>query len=343
MNKADYSYQAKAITSLLGMIERKPQKATLLAAATGSGKSYMAKDFILRYLEKYPNNNVVFFAHGQNVLKLQFMEILEETISDEFDYGFLGEGKQVSVGLPFYFNNNSVEKIDLLIVDEAHEYFNATMEQDIIKKYNPEHVLLLTGSPGIFNKDRDVKCVYISGEEMLDMDVYNSVDLDLARTDSLSVQDGIHSALDVLKSKGDNLDKIMVVCKSQMQAKIAKGIFGRLGKDVALSVSDSDSDSSEIVRFKNQASCNVLIVVNRGILGLNCKEMTSVIDLKGSFNIDIVNQYFSRLLRQHPQGLMKFFVRVSNTKNWNRNVQLLHDIKGLMNKSILKNYTGGKL
>jgi len=337
MRHVDYSYQNEAVEKVVDLLKLQP-KAILLAAVTGSGKSYMAKDAIVNYTKNNPQDKVVFLAHGQNVLKKQFVEILNETINNEFEYGLLGEDKQVSIGLPHYFNTKEVSQIDLLIIDEAHEYYLADMEQAIIKKYNPKNVLLLTGSPGKFNKDRDIKCVYV-----VDRKLDCPVDLDMVKVNSLATKDMIEASLTMAKNKCANtnqpIDKIMIVCKDIMQAKIAKGCMEKRGFKSALSTNDNDESGSQISMFKNQEEYKCLIVVNRGILGFNEGRINVLIDLKGSNNLDKVNQYFSRLLRNHPLGYDKFFIRVSDSKNWNKDVQLLHDIIGLMNLKNFKNYT----
>jgi len=335
MNLADYSYQKIAVDQILELL-RKGNKTVLLGAATGSGKSFMAKDVIVD-LAQDRSKKIVFLAHGQNVLKDQFMELLDETIVNQFQYGELGEGKQVSVGLPHYFNSKNVDRIDYLIIDEAHEYFLADMEQEIIKKHNPQ-ILLLTGSPGKFNKDRNIKCVYVSGEQMLKRNVYAPVDLDMVRVPNKSTALGLDYSFQKLQAKGAVLDKVMIVCKSIMQAKITKGYMEKKGFKTALSTSDNDESGEQIKLFKTKNDYRCLIVVNRGILGFNEGRITALIDLKGSNNLDTVNQYFSRLLRIHPEGLGKFFIRVSTNDKWNKDVKLLHDIIGLMSLKTLKNY-----
>jgi superfamily II DNA or RNA helicase len=334
MKNADYGYQKIAVNQVLENL--KSHSIVLLGCATGGGKSYMAKDIIVE-LAKNPNNKIVFLAHGQGVLRKQFIEILDNTINGEFEYGLLGGNKQVSVGLPHFFNNNSVGKITHLIVDEAHEYFMAEMEQAICKKYNPK-VILLTGSPGKYNKRRDIKCVYIPGEEMLRRNVYSAVDLDMVRIDKPCVKFSLDASFKKLQAKGAKLDKIMIVCKNIMQAKITKGYMERHGYKTALSTSDNDDSGHQIDLFKKNKEYKCLVVVNRGILGFNEGRITALIDLKGSNNLDTVNQYFSRLLRIHPEGLDKFFIRVSNGRRWNKDVQLLHDIIELMTLKTFKNY-----
>jgi len=339
MEKANYDYQKTAIKNIWDNLDTPNQEATVLAAATGSGKSYIAKDFIIEYTAKHPNSNIVFLAHGQNILKTQFLDLLKEHITTQFTFGTIGEDKQVCVGLPHYFNTKEVQSIDLLIVDEAHEYYSAGMEQELIKKYNPRHILLLTGSPGIFNKNPKMKMVYIDGNQMLENNEYNSVDLDMVRVSSLSVSNKLRMALNVAENKGDDLNKVMIVCKNINQARLAKGYMVKMDKDVALSTSHNDNTNYEIERFRKDKNCQVLIVVNKGILGFNCSEITLLIDLKGSSDIDIVNQYFSRLLRKHPENKQKYFIRVSDTKKWNKDVKLLHDIVELMNCKTLMSYT----
>ena len=67
-----------------------------IMGAPGSGKTTISHIVISRYLEKYPNARVVVLTHGQNILKNQYIESLQEPHVDiNFTFGEFDSGKQV--------------------------------------------------------------------------------------------------------------------------------------------------------------------------------------------------------------------------------------------------------
>ncbi len=105
------------------------------------------------------------------------------------------------------------------------------------------------------------------------------------------------------------MKKTMFACKSQEQAKQVQKYFESKNIKVALSISDTDKDSIEFAKFKHDKDCLVLIVVNRGILGFNMKELINVVDMTVSQNIDRIFQLMARVLR--PNGSdKKFFFKI---------------------------------
>lgn len=108
-----------------------------------------------------------------------------------------------------------------------------------------------------------------------------------------------------------SLQKTMVACNSQEQAKQVYDYFSLKGIDCALSITDTDSTSYEINRFKKEKDCLILIVVNRGVLGFNFPEMENVIDMTASQNIDRIFQLMCRVIRKHPNGKKKLFFKIA--------------------------------
>ncbi len=107
------------------------------------------------------------------------------------------------------------------------------------------------------------------------------------------------------------LDKTMVVARSQHQATQIRNYFLRKKVNVALSTSDTDVNSTEIQRFKDDDDCRVLIVVGRGILGFSFPRMINVVDMSGTQNIDRIFQLMCRVIRKHPDGKKKFFFKIA--------------------------------
>jgi hypothetical protein len=110
------------------------------------------------------------------------------------------------------------------------------------------------------------------------------------------------------------LEKTMIACHSQDQARQVATYFKDAGVDVALSISDDDPDAEAVDEFKNNPKCAVLIVVGRGVLGFNFEELVNVVDMTGSQNIDRIFQLMARVVRQHPKRYQKLFFKIAPSK-----------------------------
>lgn len=336
MNKADFSYQKPAIEKVWNLLHNNQSKHVVFASVVGSGKSFMAKDIIEKYLKTY-NGKVVFLAHNQNVLKQQFMEVIAD--HGNYEYGSLGSDSRVQVGLPPWFRKNKIENMDFLIIDEAHEYYGESMVQDIISSHNPKFVLLLTGTPGKFNGNNKYLFHYISGDQMMERDVYSGVDIDMVSVSSKKISDKMFLAIDRINEKmGKDPEKVMVICKDTKQARQAYKFLKDNNYEPALSTDKDDKDSLQIARFRKNKNCKALIVVRRGILGFSCPAMDSMIDLRASHNLDVVFQAIARIFRKHPEITEKYYVRVVHPRDWNKHLDTLHKVVGLLNMNKFKTY-----
>ena len=148
------NYQEDAITKVLESINLR--EITVLAAAPSAGKTLMTIYVIEEYLKQNPNHKVLVLAHGTTILRTQFHDVLEE-IKPDFSFNLVEKFVEydnfidVNVCLPQTLVGNDLNKIDLLVVDEAHQfYFAEKMMKEIIKKSKPKKQLLLTGTPSPF-------------------------------------------------------------------------------------------------------------------------------------------------------------------------------------------------
>ena len=136
------------------------------------------------------------------------------------------------------------------------------------------------------------------------------------------------------------LEKTMFVCRSQKQAWQITTYFKNAGVNVALSTSRFDVDSLELARFKSDETCVVLVVVNRGILGFNMPELVNVVDMSGSLNVDVLFQMFARLVRKHPNGKRKLFLKVVPEVMSEYVYALMSFVIALSHKRIYDTYSG---
>ena len=131
------------------------QDVTILAACPSAGKTIMSIFTIEDYLNQHPSAKVLVLTHGTTILRTQFCEVLDETkpgfTSNLVEkYKNYNSNKQVNVCLPQTLSGHTLSHVDLLVVDEAHQFYFADMVQDIIKMTIPSKQLLLTGTPSIF-------------------------------------------------------------------------------------------------------------------------------------------------------------------------------------------------
>jgi len=340
--KTNYSYQAKAAAKIIEMMFSRKYAATVLAACPGAGKTTISQMVINSYLALKPMSNVVVLTEGQNTLKNQYLQELENAhVKLNFSYGDFTTHAQVRVGLP-----QSIDQLkgsfELLIVDEAHRFYQAEMVQEIIKKYNPKHIFLMTGSPTDFNGKNKYGIHYISAEELQEMGVFSAVNMDVIPVASKNdIKNVVSRAINFATAKGDNLSKIMIACNSIQYAMQVSEELKQFGYNAALSTSKNDQDDSEIARFKS-GEANALIVVGKGILGFNDPNITALFDFKSSDNLDNSYQLFARVLRKHPKAVVKTYYRIAD-KDFNKQVLTLHKMLGLMRSDVFKKFTGKNL
>lgn len=119
------------------------------------------------------------------------------------------------------------------------------------------------------------------------------------------------------------LHKTMIVCSDIEHASDVKDYFDKKGVECVLSVCKDrdgyldylDPDGTKAIdRFKEDKNCNILIVVRRGILGFNFEELTNIVDLSGSWNVNRLFQLLCRVIRKNPNNnkRKKLFFKVTN-------------------------------
>jgi superfamily II DNA or RNA helicase len=317
-----------------------------LFAVPNSGKTTISHQILNSYLEKNPNAKVVVLTHGQNLLKLQYLKELENpNIHIHFTFGDFESKTQVLVGIPQSLNKLNVKKVDLLIVDEAHQFYQARTVQDFITQYKIKDIILLTGSPSQFVLHNQTSATkygthFISGEELQGLGIFSKVDMDIITTSSSSVVEQIKLAFKKLDEKGANRSKVMIAVKSIQDANLARTYLAASGRKVSLSTSENDSENIEIQKFKDGLT-NTLVVVNRGILGFSDKNITALIDLRESKDLECSFQLLARIIRKHEKNIEKTYIRL--TRNNNEGVVFLNKLLALFEKDIYNSYNGSNL
>ena len=157
-------YQDRALSNLHELFST--HDAAVLAACPGAGKTYMALRLAAEILAQ--GGVVLVLAHGTLVIKEQWIGKVREYFGIEPD-GALPDG--LMIALPQAKREIRKElknrKVDLLIVDESHEFYHGEkLVQNIIKVLKPRHELLLTGTPARFVADGRFPIEVVSGCEV---------------------------------------------------------------------------------------------------------------------------------------------------------------------------------
>jgi superfamily II DNA or RNA helicase len=341
-NLHSFSFQSEAINQVFR--EWEESDIVVLAGCPGSGKTAMSINIIDSYLQSNPGHRVLVLSHGQVILREQYVGSLTNLAVD-FDFHEAKNGvcldSSVNVGIPQGIRNKDLGQVDLLVVDEAHQFYLAPMVQDIIHRTQPQKQLLLSGTPSPFIAQGGYPIVPITIMDIMDSGIVGdvqiqmvsaSVDYSLGDFDSSQElrrgkisRNQVVSDLDLVlqkllqrvsgcKSWGDiaqNLHKTMIVARSQQEARMIHTYLLGKGINPILSISDDGAGSDGFTRFKEIADEKILIVVRRGILGFNLTSLRCVIDMSFGQNIDTLYQLFSRVVRKSPSGEDKLFIKLA--------------------------------
>jgi adenylate kinase len=346
----NYGYQTHSANKVFQDTLKPSVKAAVLAAAPGSGKTTISHMVINQYVDKFPGSRILVLTHGQNLLKDQYIENLDSpNVEIKFSYGTFDSNAQVRIGIPQAIKKLNWTNVDLLVVDECHEFYLKTMVQNIIKNLKPKHQVLLTGSPSIFNKLKDeghkYEMTYIAGEKLVDLNVFSGVELNVVPVRyKKNARECMEEMLFFANKQKRDLTKIMVAVNSINEAKNVAYYLKGIGRKVALSTHISDRNNIVVKDFK-QGHYDTLVVVQRGILGFSDNNITGLFDIRCSESVDISNQLFARVLRKHKDDLQKFYYRCGEkaTDDFNNQVLMLHKIVALMKPRIFEKYDGENL
>lgn len=309
---------------------------TVLAACPAAGKTIMAIYIIEWYLIQNPGSRVLILTHGTTVLRTQFIQELE-IINPAYNYSLVAKGKKlhtiqspVIIALPQTLNCvDKLAKFDLVVVDEAHQFYFADMVQKILNKVKPKHQLLLTGTPSEFIAKK-FPIIPISLSQLMDYGMVEDLKIEIASSaydfrnkdyneyhelkpgTKIKASHTNKTLSTLIASLKTNIrGKTMIACQSIVQAKQINKYLQQQNYNTALSTNDHDKESIEIIRFKQEKKCQILIVVYRGILGFNLPELQTVIDMTVSQNINRIFQLLARVVRKHPKGLKKKYIKVA--------------------------------
>jgi superfamily II DNA or RNA helicase len=352
---ADYAFQLKAAQKVCCDVENSAYIGALLNGAVGCGKTIVLLHALNIITAKYPNARILFLAHSQNSLKRQTLDTFADPnspVKPKFTYGTLNDSdRHVTIAIPQEFYRLKIHsKYQYAVIDECHQWFSSkSVARNIIQRFEIKKLILATGTASKFVRfnqntlGRKYSITVIAGEMATNLGLYSPLALDLVRvSDTREPHASLEAAFEKAKSAGDSADRPVVICANIDQASLAKHSLELRGYNVALATSKNDPNNLEIEKFKSGVR-TALILVGRGLVGLNVPMADLMIDLKGSTNVENVLQYVARMFRRHPDGRKKAFIRVTTPMNWNRDVILLHKVMSLGREEIVRNYNGNNL
>lgn len=335
----DYSYQKQAANEIFKMSISEQFKSVILAASPSSGKSTIIIDILNKFFKLNPSFRAVIFTQNLNNLKDQMLEGFTEGFEiPNFTFGVIGQDVQVQVGA-MASAGKVYGNIDIVVFDEAHTYYLENMAENAIKALSSKYVIGMTGTPSYFNevnkKSKIFGIHYISAEELVDLGVFSNVLVDVANGEDLESR--LNNSLQKATSHGMDISKLIITTKDQMDANLVGYLMSKMGRKVAVSTSTSDPDNQRLGGYK-QGKYDVLVVVQKAALGFSDLKTTGLIDLRTSSDIDCRSQIFARVLRKHPNNIKKFYISAVTKKNHNKEIKMLQQTIGLMERKNFINY-----
>lgn len=172
-------YQAQAVENIKEKF--KTNKEVVLSLCPSGGKTITAA-----HLAETLGLKTLILAHGTSILRSQWKDRLDEYgIENSHD---IHDDCNIIINLPqSLYKVSNLPKFDLVIVDEAHEFYMAStskeagMVKKIIEKVNPSKILLLTGTPSKFIK-KGIATEIVSAEELIERGHVNNVYFGIAST-----------------------------------------------------------------------------------------------------------------------------------------------------------------
>lgn len=346
-----WSYQIRAAEQLARHCENPKYLGAVLAGAVSCGKTNILILTLNIICKRNRNAKILFLAHSQNNLKDQTITAFStksSPVTPKFSFGTLKDSNvQVTVAIPQEIDQKLNAPYEYIVIDEAHQWFTSkSVLENIIQKYKIRKLILATGTPSLFNSynskpyGRKFAITYIAGEEMMKLGIYCPLDLDLVKVVDYKNTNQILSLVwSKAKNNNDFLERPVIVCKDIEQAEESKMFLIGKGYKPSLATAEADPSNVEIEKFKNDET-DSLVIINRGILGLNIPKATMMVCLKNTSNIELLLQIMARMFRCHSEGKKKTFWMPATSSDWNKKIALLNRVMSLNKLETMKTFKG---
>ena len=373
----DYEHQKRIAKKIEEDIAR-GQKEIVIAACCNSGKGAMMFDFC----QTHSDDKILILAHGTDILRTNLNVEYKNWKTRNEDANFKPYNssclsKRVIIDLPQTLYRKELLPFDRLMIDEAHQFFFATMVQKILKKTNPKTIIIFTATPErfVFENSKTPENPRFSIHTIPLLELYkkgymSNVTIDLAASTVKFEADDFTCEGDLTKQSSHSVARKQQVrcdlesflecillklkskyrCEPEKYAKIQRTFFRKKAiemiseiffdlektmiitastkyantlyevliekmnqDDVAIShskIEDEYGEDAITESFKTDKK-QVLIVVRRGILGYNNKNLMNIVDISFSKNVSRLYQTICRLVRLNEANKNKLFIKVA--------------------------------
>lgn len=332
-------------------------KIVLLAGTTGVGKTEITAEFIIQ------NSSARFLilAHGMGDIRENFYQRLlgKAELAGQVvaligsRHANAASKARIVVTLPQSASKcmDRLGAFDYVVVDEAHQFYNAPM-YDVIFSHHKGPRLLLTAS---HYQIQDVKKVFFSRQKALEVGRIDNVTTAIQPV-ILDLTEGSYTADDEVRKEIETLAPVEAIAKfltpkhlpamvATRSIKEAKNLLKELNKIPELkgrarvSDSESDKDSSVISEFKD-GEFPICIVVNRGQIGFDYEDLITFIDASYSLNVMRIEQAVGRVSRRHPEGKEKLYLKLTPSGVFSNTVLALTAVQSLGYSPIYESWDG---
>jgi superfamily II DNA or RNA helicase len=358
-----YSFQNDLIAKVIASFKYLPY--VILAGCVGAGKTTMAN----RIMQNY--KKVLVLAHGQDVLRTQFAETAQK-FSDsvhiikkgnQFTNKIRKLKKGIVITLPQTIKNiEDLGDFDLIVADEAHQFYLAEMVQNICDRLPKAKRLLLSATPFTlrsldlpehsFTLDRALDIGIMSNASMevmtscynynladynQDASLKKEIDTKITKKETEQTMDAVLNAL-VTSVAETRLDKTIIVASGIHQANYIASYLKKSKIEALVSHSKEDVSSERITLFKKSKSISVLVVVGRAKLGFDMPELVNMVDMSGTLNPALLYQMLGRVTRVHPKGKKKRFIKLTPSNLHKYSYAVMCITAGLCQEDFFKHY-----
>jgi superfamily II DNA or RNA helicase len=110
-----------------------------------------------------------------------------------------------------------------------------------------------------------------------------------------------------------NLKRTIIACRNIQQAHVVAKYFIEKGIKTIQSDYESDTDNKLIEKFLEDKTYKILVVVQKGVLGLDDETIEIAVDMTLSKNIDRIFQFYNRVTRKleiNGKRVKKLFIKI---------------------------------
>lgn len=155
------NYQSNALNDVIESF--KTNKNCVLSMAPSGGKTVTAIEKIKIFLKENSTSRALIIAHGQNILKSMWQKALKKYLTEE-------EISRVICDIPHNHRKMDLKGVELIVIDEAHEFTFAKTVEEILQKLPKAKKLYLTGTPSRFiaKGPEEYPLVMVAGAELVE-------------------------------------------------------------------------------------------------------------------------------------------------------------------------------